>query len=86
MMKILAILYSATFIILRNHEEPLNPSSLTSKQRLVSWYSEYFNNLFILHQMSEGKTKKSEFIASNQLCTAGLVFINVQQYPILHKT
>ena len=26
----------ATFIILRNHEEPLNPSSLPSKQRLVS--------------------------------------------------
>ena len=36
--------------------------------------------------MSEGKTKKSEFIRSNQLCAAVLVFINVQQYPISHKT
>ena len=29
--------------------------------------------------MSEGKTKKSEFIRSNQLCAAVLDFINVQQ-------
>ena len=85
-MKILAIRYSTTFIILRNHEETLKPSSLPSKQRLVSWYSLYLNNLFILHQMFEGKTKKSEFIRSNQLCAAVLVFINVQQYPISHKT
>ena len=35
MMKILAIRYSTTFIILRNHEETLT-SSLPSKQRLVS--------------------------------------------------
>ena len=34
MMKILAIQYSATFIILRNREESLKPSSLPSKQRL----------------------------------------------------
>ena len=86
MIKILAIRYSTTFIILRNHEETLKPSSLPSKQRLVSWYSSYFNNLFILHQMFEGKTKKSEFISSNQLCAAVLVFINVQQYPISRKT
>ena len=38
-------------------------------------------------QMSEGKKKKSESIVrrSTQLCAAVLVFINVQQYPILHK-
>ena len=48
-----------TFIILRNHEETLKHSSLPLlKQRLVSWYSQYFNNLFILHQMSEEKTEK----------------------------
>ena len=86
MMKILAIRYSTTFVILRNHEETLKPSSLPYKQRLVSSYSKYFNNLFILHQMSEGKTKKSEFVRSNQLCAAVLLFINVQQYPIAHKT
>ena len=84
MMKILAIRFSMTFIILGNHEETLKPLSLPSKQRLVSRYSEYFNNF--LHQMSEGKIKKSEFIRLNQLCAAVLVFINVQQYPIAHKT
>ena len=36
--------------------------------------------------MSEGKTKKSKFIRSNQLCAAVLVFISIQQYPISHKT
>ena len=72
------IWYSTTFIILRNHEEPLNPSSLPSKQRLVSWYSCYFNNLFILHQMSEGKAKKRESIVwgSTQLCAAFCDFIS----------
>ena len=36
--------------------------------------------------MSEGKTKKSEFIRSNQLCAVLLVFINVQQCPLSHKS
>ena len=36
--------------------------------------------------MSEGKTKKSKVIRSNQLCAAVLVSINLQQYPISHKT
>ena len=58
LMKISAIQYSTTFIILKNHEETLKPSSLTSKQHLVSWYSWYFDNLFILHQMSERKDKE----------------------------
>ena len=47
-----------------------------------------YNNLFILHLKSEGTTKKSESVVSemNQLCAAVFVFINVPQYPILHKT
>ena len=36
LMKILAIRFSMTFIILRNREETLKTSSLPSKQRLVS--------------------------------------------------
>ena len=35
--------------------------------------------------MSEGKTKKSEFIRLNQLRTVVLVFINVQQTHFLTK-
>ena len=48
-----------------------------------------YNNLFILHLKSEGKTKKSESVVvseMNQLCAAVFVFINVPQYPILHET
>ena len=71
----------------RNHKETLKPSGLSSKQGLVSRYSWYFNNLFILHQTSEGKTKKSESIVRGwtHLCAAFCVFLNVQQYPISHK-
>ena len=47
---------------LGNREETLKPSSLPTKNLLVSSYSYYFDNLFILQQMSEGKTKKREFI------------------------
>ena len=35
-MKILAIRFLTSFIILRNHEETFKPSSIPSKQRLVS--------------------------------------------------
>ena len=56
------IRYSTSHLILRDHKENLKPSSLPSKQRLVSRYSCYFNNLFILHQVSEGKAKKRESI------------------------
>ena len=69
------------FIIVRYHEETLKLSTLTSKKRLD------FNNLYILHHMSEEKTKKSESVAwgKNQSRAAVLVFINVQQYPISRK-
>ena len=72
------IRYSTSHLILRDHKENLKPSSLPSKQRLVSWYSCYFNNLFILHQMSEGKAKKRESIVwgSTQLCAAFCDFIS----------
>ena len=38
------------------------PSSFPSNQRLVSWYLLYFNYLFNLHQIYQGKTKESEYI------------------------
>ena len=52
---------STTMIkILIFHNYSKKPSSFHSNQHLVSLYLVYFNNLFNLHQMYQGKTEESE--------------------------
>ena len=86
MMKILAIRYPTTFIILGNHEKTLKLSTHQMLLRGKTLGIHSTLTVFLLRQMFEGKTKKSEFTRSNQLCPAVLVFINVKQYPISRKT
>ena len=72
MIKISGISYLMNFIIVRNHEETLKPSSLPSKKQFA-YFARKDNKKWIYS------------MRINSVVPAVPVFINVQQYLISHK-
>ena len=70
----------------RNRLENFESSLYQSNVLWVDIHSTLTICLFYTRCLKERQKKESIFWGSNQLCAAVLVFINVQLYPISHKT